>query len=220
MNIIDEATINNDPRVNDQAFLVEQSFLTIIRDRTQIPQLERHLLSITCMFRQNAVSIDADMSLTSSRRARTIAELRRAAYPRHPMVEFKLLYFKAMQTIIGNNIGRYRHLQPPTFAWIDWPISRKGRLFDKANAHDPHIHALSLCDPAHPDIQSEFEDLLNSEIFRQNVVPSAASVHVEKFDSNKGSLRRLASYCSKGYTNIYLSEEKKMELNLCAMLPG
>lgn len=98
----------------------------------------------------------------------------------------------------GNNLGRKRHMQPISYAFVDVPLSRGN--CPRQNAHEllksglVHIHAVIALRPGGG--QKLRRPLLVAGSAHQ--LRRYGDVLIEPFDPAKGSLENLIKYCMKG----------------------
>jgi hypothetical protein len=114
-----------------------------------------------------------------------------------PIDEFGRFYFRVARQLLGNNLQRKRNYQPLAYAFADFVGSRSSSSENIQINGNPHIHALMLVRPQHlklfGNIRLCLRDFLPVSINEAQCVP---------FDSEKGSLSHLISYCMKGYQKI------------------
>ncbi len=96
---------------------------------------------------------------------------------------------------IGNNLGRKRHLQPLSYAFVDFPGSRGQSIANPTASYDLlHIHAVVAIRPG-PGQVCRLPFLVAGSAHAD---PDFGDVKVTPFDPSLGSLENMVGYFKKG----------------------
>jgi len=121
--------------------------------------------------------------------------------------EFGKLYFETSKQLLGNNLGRKRHLQPRTFAYTDFEGTRsRKKSIDILKSGFPHVHAVALVRSEH---SFRFPLTLQN---RALIMQSVKDCDVRLYDRHGKTVEELVEYCMKGYLRVPQSYSGREDL--------
>ncbi|WP_454812168.1 hypothetical protein [Labrys neptuniae] len=106
---------------------------------------------------------------------------------------FSKFHFNICKRVLGQRVDEWKGNEPLSYAFVDFSGTRYGlgtKVF-------PHIHAIMML-PG--NLNDRYWSFVSEDAFRMKMLIKLdlSELNIQRFDSSRGSVENLISYCAKG----------------------